>query len=127
MEIKKETCYHVQCLGKWVHNSKPTQGRTTRRRGGPRGGRGSRAAGLRGTGRARGRQRGVRRRGQGQRGRGGGGSRVAATAGDDLEGRLHGPGRRGARRRGRGRRRPRKKAAAHAGGLGDVILNLAKG
>ena len=49
------------------------------------------------------------------------------TAGDDLEGRLHGPGRRGARRRGRGRRRPGKKAAAHAGGLGDVDLNLAKG
>ena len=60
-----------------MHNSKPTQGRTTRRRGGPRGGRGSRAAGLRGTGRARGRRRGVRRRGQGQRGRGGGGSRAA--------------------------------------------------
>ena len=60
-----------------MHNSKPTQGRTTRRRGGPRGGRGSRAAGLRGTGRSRGRRRGVRRQGQGQRGRGGGGSRAA--------------------------------------------------
>ena len=150
MEIKKETCYHVQCLGKWVHNSKPTQGRTTRRRGGPRGSRGSRAAGLRGTGRVRGR-RGARRRGQpgcvkrAARARtkrraaaeagaawsgGGGGSRAAATAGDDLEGRLHGPcgedaevrGSAGEEEGGRGRRRRRTRA----GLLGD-LKNMAKG
>ena len=61
---------------------------------------------------------------------GGGGSRAAATAGDDLEGRLHGPGGEdaevhggaGEEEGGRGRRRRRTRA----GLLGD-LKNLAKG
>ena len=61
---------------------------------------------------------------------GGGGSRAAATAGDDLEGRLHGPcgedaevrGGAGEEEGGRGRRRRRTRA----GLLGD-LKNMAKG
>ena len=60
---------------------------------------------------------------------GGGGSRAAATAGDDLEGRLHGPcgedaevrGGAGEEEGGRGRRRRRTRA----GLLGD-LKNMAK-
>ena len=120
MEIKKETCYHVQCLGKWVHNSKPTQGRTTRRRGGPRGGRGSRVAGLRGTGRARGRRRGARRRGRY--------NVVGAAGAAGLRETGRARGRRGARRRRQGRRgrgavgaagRPRRRGMTSRGGCTD--------